>query len=259
MTSDDKAHPAFTVQEGDGKSTGILSGNLMTEHLFEVLSQIRLFNPELRRRVKLHDHSPAVMMEVRNEDQTGWFRVDLVPTYEVQECNDDLQCVKKRWVPKSYCTNKVSNGIFSHLWYQSFAVEETRIFAEMGDVNDARKKVERILKMLVHFHPQLRFISSYMLKTVLLNHLQDNPQAIWSGDTLGLRLTELLNRLAAGLEKHCIKHHFIDCDNLLKAVPIKHQKKLSLFLHYMLPNLHDILVRFNQHEFNHGFNTDMYM
>ena len=247
MTSDDTAHPAYSPQGGDGQLTGIISGKSMTEHLFKVLSQLRLSNPELRKRVKLHDHSPAVMMEVRKEDQTVWFCVDLVPTYEVQECNDDLQCVRKRWVPKAYSTSEVSNGIFTHLWYQSFAVEETRMFAEMGTVNDARKKVGRILKMLVHFHPQLSLLSSYMLKTVLLNHLQNDPRARWANDTLGLRLTELLNRLAVALDKNCMKHHFVDCDNLLKALPVKDQKIMSLFLRDMLKNLHGILLRLNVH------------
>ena len=238
MMSDDRAHPAYTLQDRDKQSTGLISGKSMNDRVFQVLTELIRLNSGLRRSVKLYNHSPAVKMEVRNEDQTVWFCVDLVPTYEDQECNEDLQCVKKRWVPKAYSSTTESNGIHTHTWYQSFAVEETSMFAKMGDENDPRKKVERVLKMIVFYQTELRSLSSYKLKTVLLNHMKDNPKAKWTDDTMGERLTELLNRLAVALNKHYLDHYFIDGDNLLKAIPFEHQDRMAAILYDMLHNLY---------------------
>ena len=217
LTCNSSCTPAYVCHYDDGyESTGFICGKALKEHFLKNLCSLRKNNREMTKRIKFQRHGPAIRMDVRRADGSKWFVVDLVPTYEEESAEYGNVM---RWVGKPYKSRTEEGGIHKYTWYRSFALEETKIFRGWSNGNDPRKKIQRVLKMLVFHDDELRQeISSYVLKTVLLNYIERYPDAIWNDEKLGLRLMGLVGYLKVALENEWLEHHFIGGDDLFKDV-----------------------------------------
>ena len=193
---------------------GRMSGKKLAEKYFGHLQHLRNYDADIKRDVQFRKHGPAVQMDVKNENGSFWFSVDLVPCYKLQSRKSYVALPYKSIIKEK----KVQDEAVAHAWYMSFSLDERDIFNAMDQDGGCRKAAVRVLKAMAQEDTALKGLSSYVYKTILLDELKENPGKRWSSDLLGTRVMDLLLRLQMALENHELKHFFIQDDNLLRNV-----------------------------------------
>ena len=180
---------------------------LTARMFFGKLQRIINASANMKGKVKLIDHGPAVQMDVY-EDMAGGkklYSVDMVPTYEIHGNYYVAKPVKDDNIPLN-------------AWRQSFSLKEKDKFNAMDQGNGCRKQVMRILKVLTKREASLQPLTSYHLKTTLFKEVDSLSQPNWMLNLLAQRLMDVLRRLEEDLSSGCMKHYYLPQINLLSPM-----------------------------------------
>ena len=174
---------------------------------FSMLQKLINKHQDMSRLVKLCHHGPAVQMDVYREEEkregSKWYSFDVVMACEVKIANETKRRI---FVAKPLKSD-------SYAWRISYSLEEKELFENMDRDNGCRKQVLRILKAWCYKMPEMRPLTSYHLKTVLLHEVK--AETDWSQDKLCLRVCGCLIRLHIALKAGILRHYFIRPLNLL--------------------------------------------
>ena len=167
---------------------------------------------DLRRikdRITLHQHGPAVQMDVMDPTATNKiYSVDMVPTIEIS--SGELYVAKPI---KGTCRPNLQIA-----WRRSFSVNEKERLATLDGDNGCRKQVLRVLKVIRNREPGLALLTSYHLKTVLFRKIDEEPYLSWRSECLGQRLMDVICQLEKELDKGDMPHYFLRGVNLLDGM-----------------------------------------
>jgi len=182
----------------------ILASNTTSEFCSE-LQKIINKSANMKEKVKLRLHGPALQMDVYqdNTQRQKIYSVDMVPTYEVGGC---LFVAKPL---KGESTDLTA-------WRRSFSLQEKEKFEAMDRDNGCRKQVLRVLKAIRNKEVVLNQMTSYHLKTALFREVQSTND--WSYNRLGLRVLGVLKRLEDALTSKYMEHFFLPEINLLATM-----------------------------------------
>ena len=165
--------------------------------------------------VKLRKHAkPAVQMDVYRNGAV-WFSADLVAVCRISQ--SDLCFVAK---PYKLLNDPVElNSFDDNTWSCSFSLKEKQLFDGMDRDNGCRKAAMRVLKALLGKNAELKCLTSYHVKTILMHNLRDSPYSSserwWPQNrVLGARVMELLCDLWKALEYRRLRHYFVPEENL---------------------------------------------
>ena len=189
-------------------SDGTISGEHWRNKFQSILAILQNTIPRLsREKVIFREHGAAIQMDVLKYDGTVWFNVDLVPTIMSGKGED-----RARYVYKRYSQN---TGRGQLEWTASFAKEEVLALARADRGNGCRKEAMRVLKYIRNEEPNLNQLSSYHLKSLLLNDMNNNPEKTWEKNQLGERVIGLLGSLRESLATGDLPHPFLPDHNIL--------------------------------------------
>jgi len=165
---------------------------------------------ELRNKVKLRKHGPAVQMDVyHHKGGPRYFSVDLVPTYKIG---------KDYYVSKPLPQDVGFEGAIrdpSLAWRQSCSLQEKSKLDAADYGNQWRKRILRVLKIIISREPNLHSLTSYHLKTALFRTM--DKYSDWSELAIGERLINVLQELEKCLANGKMPHYYIDDVNLLSS------------------------------------------
>ena len=181
----------------------------------------------IKDRITLHQHGPAVQMDVMDRPATATnaikiYSVDMVPTIEISGTNGEgehyiVQPKKKR---------KPNRQI---AWRRSFALTEKERLVTIDRDNGCRKQVLRVLKVIRNHDGGVGQLSSYHLKTVLLRKIDELPNsAQWKSECLGQRLMDVICQLEKELDKGDMPHYFLPGVNLLDPDGMKEETVINV-------------------------------
>jgi hypothetical protein len=173
----------------------VRDGNQLPEEtaskFYSALQLIINENDEMKRKINLRKHGPAVQMDVYKDDfkQQKFFSVDMVPTFELGN--------------RRYVSKPLKEGNHSDVaWRQSFSVEEKNKLMNIDADNGCRKQVLRVLKVLRNRSPELRVLESCHLKRALFQMIDEKPSKYnWMFDRLGVRTIETLEKIESQLKR----------------------------------------------------------
>ena len=201
---------------------------------------LRKFQSELQKSVnnlgqsdgmKLRTHGPAIQIDVhRNPTSSNckpWYSVDMVPGFQVYVGLPDGYHL---YIAKPYKFADLGVCLYDPelTWRRSFSIEEKEKLKDWD--SGCRKMVIRMVKVLREIDPTLKPLTSYLVKTVVMNMDRD-VQAEWTVDNLGDRFVDVLNELKECLFHGYLPHHVLSGNNLLadynKTVQHQMERRLS--------------------------------
>lgn len=164
-------------------------------------------NEEMRRRINLRKHGPAVQMDVYKDDvkREKFFSVDMVPTFELGN--------------RRYVSKPLKEGSHSDVaWRQSFSVEEKNKLMSIDADNGCRKQVLRVLKVLRNRSAELRSLESCHFKRALFQMVDEmSSKYNWMFDRLGVRTIDILRKMESQLSTGCLPHYFLPQVNQISS------------------------------------------
>ncbi|XP_071943902.1 mitochondrial dynamics protein MID51-like [Antedon mediterranea] len=151
-------------------------------------------------RITLKVHGPAFPLRVWY-DFYQEMSIDIVPAIRL---NDRLFVSKRH----PHATDSPLD-LYNNMWRESFSKQEKYIIKTMDRKKECRKKCLKILKTIQIVNPseQLRFLSSYHLKTCML-HLNNECVEPWDEEYIGDRFRDLLLVLNTFLERGVMESFF---------------------------------------------------
>ena len=134
---------------------------------------------------------------------------------------------ERKWPEQDIIKNIVKNGI--HIvgkelrhsaidWRLSFSVAEIEITKQWTPWQHYVHFIFKSLfyKYLKHLSKEIKVITSYLVKTVMLNVSESFPQSWWCEDNAEFFLNVLLTTLLSAFESKSLPHHFVTTFNLLE-------------------------------------------
>ena len=216
----------------------LLSPQTKLNNFFGKLQKAINDHQDMSRLVKLRHHGPAVQMDVyKNEtdmhrDENKWYSVDLVFAYEVKQGEQN-----RIFVAKQLKSDQKA-------WRISYSLEEKALFNQMDRDKDGRpnndccKEVLRILKAWCYRHKEMRPLTSYHLKTVLLHEVR--AERDWGPYKVSLRVNGCFYRLYLALLFRNLPHYFDRRINLLHRMQTTKAKTIKV-INNMKDRLHGVL------------------
>jgi len=168
---------------------------------------------QIRDRIKLRDHGPAIQMDVMKSATSTelFYSVDMVPTILIAGRNGK---------PEYYVAKPIKGTSGPQIqWRRSFSLAEKERLETMDRDNGCRKQVLRVLKVIRNRDSSLAQMTSYHLKTVLFrmtDKLSDPAQ--WKSDCLGERLMDVIGQLEKELAAGDMPNYFLPGVNLLDGM-----------------------------------------
>lgn len=190
---------------------GTVSATGTTTFFFSKLQKIINDSTQMRDKVKLINHGPAVQMDVYEGMAGGrkLYSVDMVPTHEIGGPQNGEQYVSKpiKGVPMN-----------AKAWRRSFSFQEKQKFDAIDGDGGCRKQVLRVLKVLRNREAGLAKLTSYHLKTALFKEV--DAQENWSYKTLAVRVIDVLGRIEVDLTNGRMQHYFMPEVDLFESIPV---------------------------------------
>ncbi len=174
---------------------------------YSELQKVINSNDELRNRINLRRHGPAIQMDVYKDLSkiSKFYSVDMVPTFEVDG---------KRFVSKPLREGQDCNLA----WRQSFSVEEKEKLRNADSDQGCRRQVLRVLKVMRNGFAELKPLESCHLKRALFKMMDQKPQRnSWAFDRLGERTVDVLRSIEMELATGSMPHYFVPAVNQISS------------------------------------------
>ena len=131
-------------------------------------------------------------------------------------------------------------------WCRSFAGEECEYFSDIDKDNGCRKQACRVLKHIRNKDPQLKWLLSYHVKSVLMLCIKENPYLSWEHGELGERVIQLLLRLEICFKERYLKHPYLEEYNVLEHIKEKRLDIIQKRLHKIVTSETELLKIINR-------------
>ena len=171
--------------------------------------------------MKLKEHGPSVRMDIlHNPSGKLWFSVDLLPAFALKDGSLFIpRPLKNEEFPVEPQT----------VWEESFALREKEVLASIDrHDNGIRKWCLRMLKVIRNNDPELKPISSYIIKMLVLRENQIEYK--WGPKDLGVRLIGLMLKLARYLERGNMPHFDDHHINVLQGMDSYQRERLAKYI-----------------------------
>ena len=196
-----------------------------------------------RYRIRVSTPGPSVTLTVIF-DSGQELSIDIVPTLSLS-----MQHVKI--VGKPHPLSLRGNGAYDTLWRRSFSIKEGTKLRHMSTDKACHTKCLKILKAIRLGNAQLRMLSSYHLKTLLLHQMHlYSAESDWSHEALEDRFVGMVKALHSCVKDRHLPHFFTPEVNLLAHLQSDEHEQDALF------NLEKYLARvIRKHDFASLLNT----
>lgn len=186
-------------------------------YLQKVVNKLNFVRHGKTYEILLRRHGPAIQMDVEevvDYDRKLCYSVDMVPAFKL---HDGTLCVAKPFKGDELPLDIENHDFVKQAWRISTSLQEKEklIHCDRFD-NGCRKQVLRIMKAFLQQNTELKKLTSFHMKTILL-YLMDY-QSDWSQASMALRVVDMLYRLEKCLENKFMEHFFIPNINLLQNV-----------------------------------------
>ena len=152
--------------------------------------------------MKLRTHGTAVQIDVYRVDCL-WYSVDMVPGFEIDAPSGYHMYIGKPCKPVDFYGS--TRAVALHLtWRRSFSIEETD---KLSEWKGCKKMVVRMVKVLREIDTTLKPLTSYIVKTVVMN-MERDISCDWFVNTLAMRFIDVLDELKECLYERNLSHHF---------------------------------------------------
>lgn len=181
--------------------------------------------------VRVRDSGPAKNLQITHR-QMGQIDIDLVPAFvfspavlkgikkELSQSKDPFFVIPKS--PKNKKTNK------NHFWRIDFHDQERNILK--GAKKEYVKPLIKLLKLFRDANDPMNGISSYALKTVVMNMITEQPNKDWKPSLKAVLFLEGLEKLAAYLQEGKIPYVFDTRCNVLWDLAREQQVNTARYL-----------------------------
>ena len=132
-----------------------------------------------------------------------------------------------------------SSGMLSNSWRRSTSNEERTLMDDIDGPDECRKKAFKTVKAICKRSPKLRQLTSFHLKMIFLNVIDQHPSMAWQADDFCERVFHFLGFIEQFLEAETLPHYLIkgmnvfstfeDIDDVLDRIRrLRTEKKIFL-------------------------------
>ena len=107
--------------------------------------------------------------------------------------------------------------LLSNSWRQSTSNEERALMKNIDSPNECRKKSFKVVKAMCKGDPMLRPLSSFQLKMIFLNAVDQYPSLTWDAEDFYERVFDFLGFIEQYLEEKTLPHYFIRGMNIFRT------------------------------------------
>ena len=133
-----------------------------------------------------------------------------------------------QYVAKPLC-NTGKSDLLSNSWRQSTSNEERTLMRNIDRSNECRQKCFRTVKAIYKSESTLRPLSSFHLKMIFLNAIDQHSSMTWDSDDYYERVFDILGFIEQYLKAEILPHRFIQGIDIFRTSHFSYEHIQNMF------------------------------